>query len=272
MPQFPTPTAAQGQGYGSFPGYLSLSARGQTTAPKPSNPAPQTGVQGEPKRTPPSPPAQPAPKRSKTSSTDASSQSQWSPTQPCPTESDTKRAMAGMTSTVKTRPVALLSGEQKKASHIHSEQKRRATIRKGYEALCEVLLSLRDVVAAGGERKGKGRKRQEEEELGLGGVVKSEALVLTKTIEHVESLLAERNKLLTEHAHLASSLPAHERPPPYVPGQMTSLQPGARELRVWETPWYGGSGLPPAHMREAMIWMKGLGGEDEDEDEEGEED
>ncbi|EJU04740.1 hypothetical protein DACRYDRAFT_20381 [Dacryopinax primogenitus] len=167
MPQFPTPQGqGEGQGYSSFPGYLSLaSARGQTTpTPLKPNPTPQTAeVKGDPKRTPPTPPAQPPAKRSKTSSTDAPSQNQWSPTQPSPTESDTKRAMAGMTSTVKTRPVALLSEEQKKANHIHSEQKRRATIRKGYEALCEVVPSLRDVVAAGGPG-GRGRELGEEGE------------------------------------------------------------------------------------------------------------
>ncbi|KZO91105.1 hypothetical protein CALVIDRAFT_531017 [Calocera viscosa TUFC12733] len=298
MPQFPTGAQA-GPTYGSsFPHYMSsmapppLNTRGlHNTPPKPASPS-KPGEERESKRSPPTPPQQPSTKRSKTDSTDDAGQ--WYQSDASPTDSDTKRAMAGMTSTVKTRPVSLLTQEQKKANHIHSEQKRRATIRKGYEALCEVVPSLREVVAAGGPGvgalttkvpgmsptdsekkrggKGKGKGSRDDDDGGLGGVVKSEALVLTKTIEHVEALLAERNKLLTEHAHLAAALPPHERPPPYVPGQSTSLQPGARELRAWETPWHGGSGLPPAHMRDAMSWMKGLPGDEDDDDEDGDDD
>ena len=43
---------------------------------------------------------------------------------------------------------ALLSPSQKRANHIQSEQKRRANIRKGYEALCEVVPALRDAIRA----------------------------------------------------------------------------------------------------------------------------
>ena len=43
---------------------------------------------------------------------------------------------------------ALLSASQKKANHIQSEQKRRANIRRGYEALCEVVPALREAIAA----------------------------------------------------------------------------------------------------------------------------
>lgn len=41
---------------------------------------------------------------------------------------------------------ALLSPSQKRANHIQSEQKRRANIRKGYEALCEAVPALRDAI------------------------------------------------------------------------------------------------------------------------------
>ena len=41
---------------------------------------------------------------------------------------------------------ALLSPSQKKANHIQSEQKRRANIRRGYEALCECVPALRDAI------------------------------------------------------------------------------------------------------------------------------
>ena len=40
----------------------------------------------------------------------------------------------------------LLSPSQKKANHIQSEQKRRANIRKGYQALCETVPALREAI------------------------------------------------------------------------------------------------------------------------------
>jgi hypothetical protein len=43
---------------------------------------------------------------------------------------------------------ALLSASQKKANHIQSEQKRRANIRRGYEALCETIPTLREAIRA----------------------------------------------------------------------------------------------------------------------------
>jgi hypothetical protein len=42
----------------------------------------------------------------------------------------------------------LLTPAQKKANHIASEQKRRAKIRRGYDALCEVVPSLKAAIAA----------------------------------------------------------------------------------------------------------------------------
>lgn len=50
---------------------------------------------------------------------------------------------------------ALLSPSQKKANHIQSEQKRRANIRRGYEALCDTVPALREAI------------REEEEEARL---------------------------------------------------------------------------------------------------------
>jgi len=72
---------------------------------------------------------------------------------------------------------ALLSPSQKKANHIQSEQKRRANIRRGYEALCETVPALREAIreeeeamenakaaggkaAAAGKKKVRGRKGQ----------------------------------------------------------------------------------------------------------------
>lgn len=42
----------------------------------------------------------------------------------------------------------LLSASQKKANHIQSEQKRRANIRRGYEALCDTVPALRAAIKA----------------------------------------------------------------------------------------------------------------------------
>jgi hypothetical protein len=47
-----------------------------------------------------------------------------------------------------SRPAALLTPSQKKANHIQSEQKRRANIRRGYEALCETVPALREAIKA----------------------------------------------------------------------------------------------------------------------------
>lgn len=60
--------------------------------------------------------------------------------------------------------MALLSPSQKKANHIQSEQKRRANIRRGYDALCETIPALREACQAEDEQlladgKAKGRRR-----------------------------------------------------------------------------------------------------------------
>ncbi len=47
---------------------------------------------------------------------------------------------------------ALLSPSQKRANHIQSEQKRRANIRRGYEALCDTVPALREAIRAEEER------------------------------------------------------------------------------------------------------------------------
>ena len=53
----------------------------------------------------------------------------------------------------------LLSPSQKKANHIQSEQKRRANIRRGYEALCETVPSLREAI----------REEEEQEQMSNSG-------------------------------------------------------------------------------------------------------
>lgn len=51
---------------------------------------------------------------------------------------------------------ALLSPSQKKANHIQSEQKRRANIRRGYEALCDTVPALREAIRLEDEACGSG--------------------------------------------------------------------------------------------------------------------
>jgi hypothetical protein len=57
----------------------------------------------------------------------------------------------------------LLSADQKKANHIQSEQKRRANIRRGYEALCDIVPALREAIKAEEETclaEGNGKRRR----------------------------------------------------------------------------------------------------------------
>lgn len=67
----------------------------------------------------------------------------------------------------------LLSASQKRANHIQSEQKRRANIRRGYEALCESVPALKEAIrkeeeeaatmlanAGGGSSRNVGRKKK----------------------------------------------------------------------------------------------------------------
>lgn len=113
-------------------------------------------------------------------------------------ESGPSAPVASSSGSVTTSPPpkpALLSPSQKRANHIQSEQKRRANIRRGYEALCEVVPPLREAIrleelAAENERaelakSGKARKRRkagEEGEKADGRAgPKSENVVLQKS-------------------------------------------------------------------------------------------
>ena len=90
--------------------------------------------------------------------------------------------------TALTKP-ALLSAQQKKANHIQSEQKRRANIRRGYEALCETIPALREAIRAEEEAattsSGTGKKRRARDEGGekVDGRAgpRSESVVLQKS-------------------------------------------------------------------------------------------
>jgi hypothetical protein len=67
----------------------------------------------------------------------------------------------------------LLTPAQKRANHIASEQKRRAAIRQGYDALCNAVPSLRAAVAEFEERlkRVKGNKRKRGEDTSMGGAL-----------------------------------------------------------------------------------------------------
>lgn len=87
----------------------------------------------------------------------------------------------------------LLSPSQKKANHIQSEQKRRANIRRGYDALCETVPTLREACQAEDEqqladsktrsrRRGKGKAKGDDGERTDGRVgPRSENVVLSKS-------------------------------------------------------------------------------------------
>jgi hypothetical protein len=81
----------------------------------------------------------------------------------------------------------LLTAQQKKANHILSEQKRRAKIRRGYDALCEVVPSLRSAVQAEQEfgdakrKKGKSTKGTAVDTLDGRAGPKSESIVLSQS-------------------------------------------------------------------------------------------
>ncbi|GAA5964942.1 hypothetical protein JCM3765_004115 [Sporobolomyces pararoseus] len=136
--------------------------------------------------------------------------------------SSTIPAPTTSTSTSKSANAALLTNEQKKANHIASEQKRRAAIRQAYDGLCDVVPVLREAVQEFEERVkklenensgGRGKKRKGKGTDGktgalMGGInvggekidgragPKSEAVVLSKTVDHVRQLLANRAELL----------------------------------------------------------------------------
>ncbi len=138
---------------------------------------------------------------------------------------------------------SLLSPSQKKANHIQSEQKRRANIRRGYEALCEAVPSLREALAAQGQPEPRKRRRTSnggsaEEKLDGRAGPRSENVVLGKSvwffvlcatnadfclaIEYIHGLLAETEEL---KARLATMEPPRR---------------DGDEPRLWERTWDGG--------------------------------
>ena len=98
-----------------------------------------------------------------------------------------------------SKPV-LLTPSQKKANHIQSEQKRRANIRRGYEALCETIPALREAIRAeeeasstlgpgGKKRRTRGRTGDDGEKIDGRAGPRSENIVLAKSKPFLFSLL-----------------------------------------------------------------------------------
>jgi len=156
----------------------------------------------------------------------------------------------GSTSTPKQQ--TLLSPSQKKANHIQSEQKRRANIRRGYEALCETIPALREAIreeeealenglgrgsvgSAGGKKKTRGKKGQgkddDKDRIDGRAGPRSENVVLSKTIDHIQALLSDRSSLLVRLHRARSSLP---------PGHAALLP--LMSDPPWEREWKGGEG------------------------------
>ena len=100
----------------------------------------------------------------------------------------------------------LLTASQKKANHIQSEQKRRANIRRGYEALCETIPALREAIRAeeeasnglgpgGKKRRSRGRVGEDGEKIDGRAGPRSENIVLAKS---KSPLLFVRFSVLTQ--------------------------------------------------------------------------
>ncbi|KAH9043434.1 hypothetical protein EDB84DRAFT_1668451 [Lactarius hengduanensis] len=138
---------------------------------------------------------------------------------------------------------ALLSASQKKANHIQSEQKRRANIRRGYEALCETIPALREAIRAeeeassgvgsgGKKRRARGRVGDDGEKIDGRAGPRSENIVLAKTVEYVQQLLAQRQHFIDRLQRARAMLP------PGHPALGLARPPG--EVSLWEREWSGG--------------------------------
>ncbi|KAG8863168.1 hypothetical protein FRB96_009350 [Tulasnella sp. 330] len=189
----------------------------------------------------------------------------------------------------------LLSNSQKKLNHIHSEQKRRANIRRGYDSLCDVVPALRDAIIAEdkecertGRKRGRGRLLGDDgEKLDGRAGPRSESVVLQKSMlafpstpyffsDAMVSLSADRKpltftrpfrhllaieymmELLDSRASLLDRLAAARAAlPPHDPAFPPTGHSEA-EPRPWERIWDGGIGLPAGGLGD------GADGEGED--------
>ena len=160
---------------------------------------------------------------------------------------------------------ALLTPSQKKANHIQSEQKRRANIRRGYEALCDTIPALREAIRAeeeasstvgpgGKKRRTRGRVSEDGEKIDGRAGPRSENIVLAKSkpflsflsyirfmrshsvtaVEYIHELLAQRQHF-TERLQRARAVL-----PPGHPALGLARPPG--DVPLWEREWTGGLG------------------------------
>ncbi|GAA5842525.1 hypothetical protein JCM3766R1_002618 [Sporobolomyces carnicolor] len=166
---------------------------------------------------------------------------------------------ATLSTSASTKSTTLLSVEQKKANHIASEQKRRAAIRQAYDDLCAVVPVLRAAVqefeervrkleSEGGASTGGGNKKKKGKVEGngktgalMGGInvggekidgragPKSEAVVLSKTVDRVRQLLLDRATLLENLSHAYDE--ARER----------GIEVPRARAHEWDEPWDGDS-------------------------------
>ncbi|KAL5486165.1 hypothetical protein ACEPAI_7209 [Sanghuangporus weigelae] len=206
----------------------------------------------------PPPPTPPSLKRPYTSSSDLSSLSGPSSSSNASASSSRQQGKKHRSSpphqqgpVLNAKPI-LLSTSQKKANHIQSEQKRRANIRRGYEALCETVPALREAIAAeereladsAGDsenvlrwkpkKKNRGKRAMSESGEKIDGRAgpRSENVVLQKTIDYIHELLEDRKALLDRLSRARSKLsPEH---PALVPLQ---------DVCLWEREWTGGTGI-----------------------------
>ncbi|KAG6902850.1 hypothetical protein C0995_010735 [Termitomyces sp. Mi166 len=161
---------------------------------------------------------------------------------------------------------ALLTASQKKANHIQSEQKRRANIRRGYEALCECVPALREAIregedalaaasdngtnktcSAAGKRKAKSilKGKDGEEKIDGRAGPRSENVVLSKN--YINELIDERRALLARLHRARSSLPpGHPALIPLRHHSSAGDEPGdgtdQNMTPLWEREWKGGRG------------------------------
>ncbi|TFY50799.1 hypothetical protein EVJ58_g10883, partial [Rhodofomes roseus] len=168
--------------------------------------------------------------------------------QSAPREKQRRQSSASASSANKQAKPTLLTPAEKRANHIQSEQKRRANIRRGYEALCAAVPALREALAqeeanGGGEAESsaKGRKRRKKiEDNALDGRAgpKSENVVLQKTIDYIRALLDDREALFSRLQNARHVL--GEGHPALV---LTSELRDISGVPLWDREWNGGTGI-----------------------------
>ena len=197
---------------------------------------------------------------SKRSLSEESSSSSASPKRLRPSPSRANASTSSQALSGSASKPALLTASQKKANHIQSEQKRRANIRRGYEALCETIPALREAIRAeeeassglgsgGKKRRSRGRVGDDGEKIDGRAGPRSENIVLAKSkpplpfvrspvltqptaVEYIQQLLAQRQHFIERLQRARAMLP------PGHPALGLTRPPG--EVSLWEREWSGG--------------------------------